>query len=164
MQPNSFESAVHATLAATPVIELLGARAAVVLERIARGGGATKWYYCPDKAHLEALEAQLSPGSVVSFYFDDRVRSAIYSPELKSAVEGIIAETGEAIIGALGEDRLHIDVEILTGARELAEFASTTSLTSRVFYGAFPARDNDGTRAVTMVIPDADGIARCHPH
>jgi hypothetical protein len=148
----------------TPIIDLLGATAAVVLERIAKGGGATKWYYCPGKAHLEAIEAQVSPRSVVSFYFDDRIRGDNCSPEVMSAVERIIARTGEAVVGALGEDGLHIDVEILTGPNELAAFASKISPASRVFYGVFPARDNDGVQAVTVVLLDADGIVRPNPH
>jgi hypothetical protein len=33
-----------------------------------------------------------------------------------------------------------------------------------VFYGATPDRENDGTHAVTVTLPDADGIVRPHPH
>jgi hypothetical protein len=164
MQPNSFKSTVHAALAVTPITDRLAASSAVVLERIAMGGGATRWYYCPDGAHLEAVEAQLRPGSVVSFYFDARIQSGHYSPEIKSNAERTIAETGEVIIGVLGEDSLLIDVQMLTGLDELTEFASTIGSTSRVFYGVFPARDNDGVRAVTVTLPDTDGVIRPHPH
>ena len=100
----------------------------------------------------------------MSFYFDDRIQSGLYSAEIKLNAETIIAETGEVIIGVLDEDGLHIDVEIITGPNELTEFASTTSFTSHVFYGVFPARDNDGVRAVTVTLPDTDGIVRAHPH
>lgn len=164
MQTNPFKPIVHAALALTPIIDRLAATSAVILERIARGGGATKWYYCVDRNHLQSVETQLSPGSAVSFYFDDRMRSDFYSTELKSRVETIIAETGEAVVGVLCEDGMHINVEIIAGLHELAEFVSTLGPTSRVFYGAFPARDNDGIRAVTVVLPDADGVVRAHPH
>ena len=161
---SSFVSTVHTALAVTPIVDRLESSGAVVLERIAAGGGETRWYYCSDRAHLEAVEAQLQPGSVVSFYFDDRIQRSLYSPEIKSNAGKIIAETGEVIIGVLDEDGLHIDVEIITGPNELTEFASTTSFTSHVFYGVFPARDNDGVRAVTVTLPDTDGIVRAHPH
>jgi len=164
MKAGSFKSIVHATLATTAIRDLLATKEAVILERIARGGGATRWYYCLDKNHLDSVEAQLSPGSVVSFYFDDRIRHGLYSTEAKSNLERIIAETGEGVIGVLREDRLHIAVEIIGGLNELAEFASGLGSKARVFYGTFPARDNDGVRAVTVVLPDTDGIVRLHPH
>jgi hypothetical protein len=164
MITNAFKAAVRTIVAATPIIQLLRAKTAVVLERIARGGGATKWYYCPDEAHLAAFEAQVSPGSAVSFYFDERVQSRNYSQEVNSAVLSIAAETGEAIIGVLNEDGLHIDVEFVTGVTELTEFVTTIGHNRKVYYGAFPTRENDGARAVTILIPDADGIMRNHPH
>src|SRR5882724_3191146 len=164
MQANPFISVVHAALAATPISERLAVSGAVVLERMARGGGATSWYYCPDKTNLEGVEAKLRPGSVVSFYFDSRIQSSLYSFEMKLSVERIIAETGEVIIGVLGEDHLHINVEVITGSDELNEFVSNISSTSRVFYGVFPARDNDGVHAVTVTLPDVEGIIRPHPH
>ena len=164
MRAHHFTSVAHAALATTPIVDLLATTDAVVLERIAMGGGATRWYYCPDGTRLEGIEAQLRPGSVVSFYFDDRIQSGLYTSEIKSNVGKIIAETGEAIIGVLGEDGLHIDVEVITGSDEITEFASAVTSSSRVFYGVFPARDNDGVRAVTVTIPDRDGVVRPHPH
>ena len=68
------------------------------------------------------------------------------------------------MVGTLAEDGIRIDTEIITGLNELAEFLSVVKPGSRVFYGPFPARDNDGVRAVTLVLPDADGTARLHPH
>jgi hypothetical protein len=31
-------------------------------------------------------------------------------------------------------------------------------------FGAFPGRDDDGERALTLPLPDADGVVRPHPH
>jgi hypothetical protein len=33
-----------------------------------------------------------------------------------------------------------------------------------VLLGAYPSADDDGTDAVTLVVPDADGQVRAHPH
>jgi len=144
---------VHAAFAATPIGDRLGTTGAVILERVAKAGGATRWYYCPDKSQLGAVEERLSPGSTVSFYFDGRIRSALYSPEVKSNIEGIIIEESEAVIGRLRDDGLQIQVEIVSNLDEIDDFGSTINPTSRVFYGAVPATDNDGVRAVTVVLP-----------
>jgi len=72
------------TIIDSPVPRLLQARPAIVLERIARGAGATNWYRCADHAHLAALAAELHPGSLVSFYFDDRITSCRYSSEVRA--------------------------------------------------------------------------------
>jgi hypothetical protein len=155
---------MHTALASTPIADLLASRPGVVLERIARGGGATKWYYCPSESALGAVAARFSPGSVVSFYFDDRIRNDACSPEIQTAVEAVIAQNSEAVVGVLGEGGIRIDAEILTGPNELSEFLSVVKPGARLFFGPFPAKDNDGVRAVTLVLPDGDGKVRAHPH
>ena len=55
MQTETFKSALHSALAATPVADLLALMPALILERVARGGGATKWHYCPSKSSLGAV-------------------------------------------------------------------------------------------------------------
>lgn len=159
-----FLAIVHAALARTRVPDLLASKAAVVLERIARGGGATEWYYCRGTAELGAVEGKLSPGSVVSFYFDERIRSASYSPQLGTDIAKVIDDTGDAVVGVLGEDGIEIHVDIVVSGDDLAEVMAATSPASRVFYGSFPSRDDDGMRAVTVTLPDRDGIVRGHPH
>ena len=122
------------------------------------------WYHCCGKQQLETVEALLSPGSVVSFYFDDRIHKASYTPELRSIIEKIITETGDAVLGLLNKDGLHIDEEIVAGSNGITEFAAALDSETHIFYGAFPARDNDGIKAVTLTLPDLDGIVRPHPH
>src|SRR5215470_16023948 len=68
-------SIVHTTLMKSSIGSLLKMNSAIVLERIARGGDAVNWYYCRDESSLFDVEKMLSPGSVVSFYFDQRIRS-----------------------------------------------------------------------------------------
>ena len=137
---------------------------AVVLERIARGGGATRWFVCRDRDALTAIAAELSPGSVVSFYFDGRLGPCPWKPALVGELEAIIVATYGAVLGWLAEDGMTIDATQVVSRGELAEIAATLAPSSQVFCGAFPARDNDGARAVTMTVPDLDGIVRPHPH
>lgn len=60
-------------------------------------------------------------------------------------------------------DGLEIAVEIVAGPNELSEVSSGFA-GEQVFFGAFPRRDNDGHRALTLTLPDADGLVREHPH
>jgi hypothetical protein len=164
MQKDSFATIVHSALSATHVRALLETNGAVILERIARGGGATKWYYCSDQKCLEDLELSLAPGSVVSFYFDERICHTEYSKEMDSILDNMVRTAGELLIGVPISSSRSIDVEIISGPHELAEFLSTISLGTLIFYGIFPMHDNDGTNAVTVTLPDIDGVVRPHPH
>jgi hypothetical protein len=128
------------------------------------GAGATKWYYCRDAEHLRLIEAQLSPGSDVSIYFDDRIRNVLYAPLHKAEMESILNETGNVILGFLRNNGYRIDVEFVDNIHQLAEATSDLAPRARVFYGEFPDRDNDGVRAITVVLPDADGRVRAHPY
>jgi hypothetical protein len=155
----------------SPVPRLLHARPAIVLERIARGAGATNWYRCLDRAHLAALTAELCPGSIVSFYFDDRITSCRYTPQVREQVlqlmrslRGIPGESGEIVVGHLDADMLHITTDYPSGPEDLDEFAQTLGADARIYLGRYPGRDNDGTNAVTLTLPDLDGITRGHPH
>jgi hypothetical protein len=155
---------IQELLYSTPIPVCLGKHDAVVLERIARGGGATRWYYCNSNASLNGIAANLRPGSVVSFYFDQRIADDFLSTDVKDRAEGILNETGEVIIGMLSDDMIHLNMEIVTGIDELSEYFNGIAPASRLFYGVFPARDNDGISAITVTLPDSDGIVRGHPH
>jgi hypothetical protein len=164
MQKDPFSTIAHNALSATPVRALIETNSAIILERIARGGGATKWYHCSNQQCLEDVELSLSPGSAVSFYFDRRICRASYSKETAHILRDTVSDTGEILIGVPRSNNPAIDVEIISGPNELTEFLSTLSLGAPIFYGVFPARDNDGVNAVTVILPDIDGVVRPHPH
>jgi len=153
-------------IGATAVRELVSRSrtGVIVLERIARGGGETRWYLVHSTSQLDVLIPLLSPGSVVSFYFDGRVGPIRYGPDLHNTIMTIIEETGDGVVGLLGSDSMTLEMESIAGPTDLAEFTATLGADSTVFVGAFPARDNDGSRAVTVILPDADGVIREHPH
>ena len=165
MKTRAFAEIIHRMLTDHPsILALLSRGGTVVLERPRYGGGTTLWYYCQSPSQLADIERALSPGSVVSFYFDDRIRHASYSPELRSTLEGIIISTGDVVLGHLQEDGLHLEVEFVDNPLELEESLASLGIGARLFYGPFPARDDDGVHAVTVVLPDEDGIVRQHPH
>ena len=160
---HAFKHIVLQALARTPIRERLSARAAVVLERVARGGGETRWYYCTDVRTLDTIATELRPGSAVSFFFDDRIRSNVLGPEVQLEVENIMETAGEATVGIL-RDNMHIDVAFVSEWSEVEDCFRGAESAARMFYGEFPTSDNDGVRAVTLIIPDLDGVVRNHPH
>jgi hypothetical protein len=152
------------------VPQLLQTRPAIVLERLARGGGATQWYQCRDHANLGAITAELRPGSVVSFYFDERIRHGLYTADVRAQMLRLMrslrdaGDSGEIVVGQLASDGVHIDVDYPSGPGDLDEITRTLGSRAWIYFGPFPGRDNDGVHAVTLTLPDHDGITRAHPH
>ena len=150
------------TLNETPVIRLLADRSAVVLERLARGGGATNWYYLKSIDQLADLAGRLRPGSFVSFYFDDRITEG--DPDTtKDVIVGIAKRDGDLIVAAFDGD-LEMRTDFPAGQSSLDDFLADLEPGDRFFYGAYPAADNDGIKAVSLFLPDADGVVREHPY
>jgi hypothetical protein len=162
---DSFRIAVREAIGATAVPQLIagGSRPAVVLERIARGAGATRWFLVRDVEDLAAVEQRLSPGSRVSFYFDGRLARDVYGPAIAEAVLDIASTDGDAVIARVQDVDVELDVEFIAGRVELEEYAAVLGQ-AEVVYGHFPAADNDGEQAVTITIPDRDGVIRPHPY
>jgi hypothetical protein len=109
-----------------PDPQLLTAQSAVVLQRIARGGAATTWYRGLNQAHLDAITAQLSPGSVVSFHLDDRIAYRRYTLQLHQqllnligSLQGLPGETGEIVVGHLAADEWSVPDLVDTRLRGL---------------------------------------------
>jgi hypothetical protein len=165
MSNSDFDSLALASISASEVPTMLRRRgAAVVLERIARGGGATSWYFCRSEQDLAKVASRLSPGSVVSFYFDDRIARLNERHLLQSRLDDVMKASVDCVVGALEVDGISISVDFVTTVRELEEFLSDHEDSSVFFVGEFPARESDGENAVTFTLPDKDGVIRSHPH
>lgn len=164
MSGDDFRELVRSAIGKTPVVHLSQTSAAVVLERLARGGGATNWYYCRVPEDLTLIETHLSPGSVVSFYFDQRFQFRAVSASAMLEIQQIIDNTSDAVVGIVYPREVRLNAEVVVGANDLKDFFSSIPAQSQLCYGAFPGRDNDGIRAVTLTLPDRDGVIRAHPH
>jgi hypothetical protein len=161
---SAYAAIARSVIDSTAAADLLERQSpAVVLERIARGGGATNWFLLRTPDDLEALSNRLRPGSCVSFYFDDRFTLGAMDADTRAAILDIAALDSSAILGAVSASTIEISVDFPSGKNELDEFLSDHEATSFV-YGRFPGRDDDSTRAVTVTLPDADGVTRAHPH
>lgn len=164
MNSSDFRTLIVRCIGQTPVGVNLASRRAIVLERVARGGGATHWYYCKDATSLAAVEQKLLPGSMVSFYFDDRFQETTDVSAAVSRAARIIADSRETVVGVVMADGVSSQVEFATSAREVTEFLSDAALPGLIFCGRFPGADNDGKDAVTLTLPDPDGVVRGHPY
>jgi hypothetical protein len=100
----------------------------------------------------------------VSFYFDDRIERLSDAAQLRAKATEHIVSTGESVVAALTTDRSRLEVVLACGEDDLEEFFEDLKSPSLFFAGLFPGSDNDGTDAVTIVLPDLDGVVRRHPH
>lgn len=146
------------------VVHLLQRASAVVLERIARGGGETRWYCCENVAALACIRDRSRPGSVVSFYFDDRMKRCLARDLPLDEIDAIIAREGACVVGRIGHDGIDIEAFDLCSSTEIAAEFPDLRDDERLVYGPFPARSHDGRNAITFILPDDDGVFRAHPH
>jgi hypothetical protein len=153
-------------MAAAGVPELLAASSTdvVVLERLARSAGTTNWFVLRRTDGLDGLAARLSPGSSLSFYFDGRIASREYDTTVAELILSIVRADRDAVVGRLDPDGTTLKVDYVASQSELEEFTLALAAGSNVYFGSVPARDNDGKRAITIDLPDLDGIVRRHPH
>ena len=135
---------------------------AVVLERVARGGGSTRWFSCRIIAEVEAVLPQLRSGSRVAFFFDDRIRRRPFSEQVEQELWELVAAEGEAVFGKPLGPGPEIKMELLD-ATDFGESMARVSAGEPVYYGRFPSTDDDGDAAVSFIPPDEDGLARPQP-
>ncbi|NUP06283.1 MAG: hypothetical protein HOW73_09520 [Polyangiaceae bacterium] len=106
----------------------------------------------------------LKPGSCVSFYFGDQLRVSPDATVARVALRAILQTEPDAVLGILpGEGVLTVKVSNVS-IEDLDEELESVANASMLLFGPFPPRQNDGISAVTLDLPDADGIVRAHPH
>jgi hypothetical protein len=154
----------EAAIRSTPVPALLARQPAVVLERIARGGGATNWYLVRSVEDIAQLNTLLSPGSDVTFYFEKRFVEETVDSAFAERVAGQVARAGELVIAVPSARSIVLTAMLVAGPVELSEALTELNQGAVVLVGPYPRRDADGINAVTLRLPDRDGIVRDHPH
>lgn len=150
--------------AGVPALLAASSQYVIALERLARAAGATNWYVLHDVRQLDELAARLSPGSTLSFYFDGRLAPREYDSSVATEIVRIATRDHNAVVGRLSTDGMTLEVDFPSNQSELEDFIGAFSPGTRLFFGAYPGRENDGLRAVTLDLPDADGVVRQHPH
>jgi hypothetical protein len=136
---------------------------AVVVERLARAAGSTNWYLIELPDQLDQLSRRVAPGSTISFFFDERIAEADLDHGSRTAILEIAQEDGDAVV-AYRTHGIELVADYIGGLGDLDGFAADLPPGSRIFFGRFPAAENDGASAITIDLPDLDGIVRSHPH
>lgn len=133
----------------------------IVLERVARGAGATRWFFCRSLDELPSVLPELRPGSRVGFFFDDRVRREALSDRVRAEMFDIAATTGEVLVGRAGPSGPELRMVCLDPS-EVEEHLVDVRPGEIVFFGPFPAIE-DGLASVSFTPPDPDGVVRPQP-
>jgi hypothetical protein len=141
----------------------------VVLERIARGGGAVNWYFVVSPGQVAEVMSRLRPGSRVSFYFEGHLRREPTGEAACARMFEQILTVGELVLGYPERDLVEMRTDLVFGARELTDAILAARLDRShgdrlVVWGPWPAPDDDGRSAITVNLVDEDGQLRRHPH
>jgi hypothetical protein len=136
----------------------------VVLERLARGGGATRWYLIRSREDIERVFEMFRGGSSVSFYFADQLHVEVDTESARQRMFDELSAERELVAGYPSDSDPELDLEIISGPGELASYLISHSEGQLIVWGKWPGRDNDGRDAITINLFDEDGILRAHPH
>lgn len=139
-------------------------RQIIVLERLARAGGATRWFFVSKRTMLDAVFDRLRGGSCVSFYFSGHLHVEVDNEPARQEMFDEITHSGEIVLGYPTPDNVEIEMEIISGPSELTEYLMLHPEGSRVVWGEWPVKGNDGESVVTVDLVDSDGVLRSHPH
>ena len=134
----------------------------VILERVARGGGATRWHYCIAIWEVSEVIATMRPGSNVGFFFDDRIRRSLYSDDIGIEILDIATAAGEVWIGRETGPSREFKMDF-GGVEESMSMITKFKTGEAVLYGAFPAFEDDRVNSIVFTPPDPDGVVRPQP-
>jgi hypothetical protein len=138
--------------------------AVIVLERIARGAGATRWFQMCGVESLDRLVETFHRGSCVSFYLANQLEVVSIEEIRFSEISEILKRDGEVVAAFVLPTDFELDVEFLGSENEIKKFLELAGNGSFVILGAFPKRENSPGFVRTFVVPDADGLVRAHPY
>lgn len=135
----------------------------VVLERLARGAGATDWFLAKSQQDVRRIFGMLKPGSRVMFYFGGPLRVEPLSETVIGAMFEAVGVDSELVIGTPRMmEPLILDATLVFGPSELADYLIQPRPAGDVVWGVFPGAEESD--AVTVVLVDNDGTSRPHPH
>ena len=136
----------------------------IILERLARGGGATRWFFARSPAELELIFDALRGGSCVSFYFANQLHVETDTEAARQRMFDEITAEKELVLGYPSAGSIEVDMEIISGPGELAELLMHHPEGSLIVWGKWPARSDDGHDGITFNLVRRGGILRTHPH
>jgi hypothetical protein len=136
----------------------------VVLERLARAGGAVKWYFIRSQEDFDRVLLMFRGGSCVSLYFADQLHVELDTDRVRQRMFDVVTSEGELVAGYPSGSDPEVDIEVISGPGELGSYLMSHPEGLLIVWGIWPARDNNGYDAITIDLVDQDGILRNHPH
>lgn len=100
----------------------------------------------------------------MSFYFDGRIARAELDTDVAMEILRIADRDHDMLVGRLADDGIEIEMDWVESRADLEEATESVRPGARIFFGTFPARDNNAADAVTPVLPDRDELVRPHPY
>jgi hypothetical protein len=120
---------------------------AVVLERIARGGGATRWYLARTQEDSRRILRLLPSGSRVAFYFGAPLRVGQLSETVIGAMFEAVGEVSELVIGwPVVEEPVRLAVESVFRTERVGPVSDAASNPPEIWSGGHSL----GTRSPTQ--------------
>lgn len=117
---------------------LQGGQPHLLLEKVARGGGMTRWWVVGTVADAEHVYREIRPGSrVLVVPVGDEVRLGRVGSGLAAELVGLAEATTEVVLGTAYGDSFEYDVTLLDPS-EVEEATAELPLECRVLYGSWP--------------------------
>jgi hypothetical protein len=136
----------------------------VILERLARGGGTSRWYYATSNEQIKDVLNLLRGGSVVSLFFGDELNVEIDSDEARQRMFDRVSPSREIMVAYPQDNVSILQVELVTGASELTELLIHHPEGKTIVWGPWPSAEPNGLSSFTLRLVDEDGVLRIHPH
>lgn len=136
----------------------------IVLERFARGGGGTRWFFARSRSELREVIERLRGGSCVSFYFGQQLNVEIDGEEVRQKMFDLTSPSREILVGYPASDETSFKVELVTGPSELGELLLGRREGTPVVWGTWPESAPDDGSTITIYLVDEDGVQRRHPY
>jgi hypothetical protein len=86
-----------------------------------------------------------------------------FNDDAEAEILRVITDTEEAVVGVATPGQVVLDAHVLTDSLELSE-VHVELVGHDIYLGPYPDPANDGVDAITLVLPDADGVVRSHPY
>jgi hypothetical protein len=139
-------------------------RQVVILERLARAGGAARWFFVTSLVTLDQIFDLLRGGSSVSFYFSRYLHVQADQDESRQDMFDEVTQYSEVVLGYPSQDDPEFEMAIISGPSGLAESLMHHPEGALAVWSQWPPRENNGLDVITVDLVDADGVLRPHPH
>jgi len=137
---------------------LVGGPQCLVLEKVAKAAGSTRWWVVGSLDEFRRAYGELRPGSrVLVVPVGGDVRLAPFDDEVQARLFDIAVETGEVVLGTAAPGDIEYEVDVLD-ASEISAAVVRLRRDRNVLYGRWPRSER-----IRFTPADDDGEIRPQP-